>query len=129
MGQNGGPPGDLFVVLSVRQHPVFIRLGNDLQVEIPVPLTQAFRGAEIHVPVLNGTVRMKMPPRTPPGKVFVLKGLGMPVLQKKGKGDLRVKIRVEAPGHRRKQDREMLEELARQSKMGKTGMETASFTR
>jgi molecular chaperone DnaJ len=129
MGQNGGPPGDLFVVLSVRQHPIFVRLGNDLQVEIPVPLIQAFRGAEIHVPVLNGTVRMKMPPRTPPGKVFILKGLGMPVFQKKGRGDLRVKIRVEASGHRRKEDREMLEELARQSKMGKTGLETASFTR
>lgn len=128
-GQNGGPPGDLFVVLSVLQHPVFVRLGNDLQCEIPVPLIQAFRGAEIHVPVLNGTVRMKMPPKTPSGKVFILKGLGMPVFREKGKGNLRVKIRVEAPGRRGKQDREMLEELARQSKMGKTGLETASFTR
>lgn len=72
---------------------------------------------------------MKMPPRTPTGKVFILKGFGMPVFQKKGKGDLRVKIRVESPGHLKKQDREMLEELARQSKMGKTGLETAPFTR
>jgi molecular chaperone DnaJ len=129
MGQNGGPPGDLFVVLSVLQHPVFARMGNDLQCEIPIPLIQAFRGGEIQVPVLNGTVRMKVPPKTPSGKVFILKGLGMPAFQEKGKGNLRVKIRVEAPGHAGKQEREMLEELARQGKMGKTGQEKGSFTR
>jgi molecular chaperone DnaJ len=129
MGQDGGPPGDLFVVLSVLQHPVFVRLGNDLQCEISVPLIQAFRGAEIQVPVLSGTIRMKMPPKTPSGKVFILKGLGMPVFPKKGKGNLRVKIRVEAPGRAGKQEREMLEELAHQSKMGKTGSGKASFTR
>lgn len=129
MGQNGGAPGDLFIVLSVLQHPVFSRLGNDLQCEIPLSLIQAYRGADIEVPVLDGTVRMKVPPKTPSGKVFILKGLGMPVFQKKGKGDLRVKTRVEAAGRRGKQDREMMEELARQSKMAKTGRETASFTR
>jgi len=128
-GQNGGPPGDLFVVLSVLPHPVFARLGNDLQCEIPIPLIQAYRGGEIQVPVLNGTVRMKVPPKTPPGKVFVLKGFGMPVFQEKGKGNLRVKIRVEAPGRPGKQEREMLEELARQNKREKAGPGKATSPR
>ncbi|NWF55173.1 MAG: J domain-containing protein [Syntrophaceae bacterium] len=127
MGRNGGPPGDLFVVLSVLQHPVFERVGNDLQCEIPVSLAQAFRGAEIQVPVLNGSVRMKVPPKTPPGKVFILKGLGMPFLQKKGKGNLRVKIRVEAPGRPGKEEREMQEDLARQGKT-RPGSEPATFS-
>jgi len=129
MGQNGGPPGDLFIVLTVLQHPVFVRMGNDLQCEISVPLIQAFRGAEIQVPVLGGTVRMKMPPKTPSGKVFSLKGFGMPVFQEKGKGNLRVKIRVETPVRPGKQEREMMEELARHSKMEKTAPGKAPFTR
>ena len=129
MGQNGGPPGDLFVVLSVLQHPVFVRLGNDLQCEVSVPLIQAFRGGEIQVPTLRGTVRMKMPPKTPSGEIFTLKGLGMPLFQKKGKGNLRLKIRVEAPVHPTKQELEMMGELGRQNKMGKTAPGKASFLR
>jgi len=72
---------------------------------------------------------MKVPPKTPPGKVFVLKGFGMPVFQEKGKGNLRVKIRVEAPARPGKQEREMLEELARQNRTEKAGPGKASFTR
>ena len=86
-GQNGGPAGDLFVVLSVLQHPVFTRFGERSPCEIPIPLIQAFRGGEIQVPVLNGTVRMKVPPKTPPGQGFRPERAGDAGLARKGKGE------------------------------------------
>jgi len=117
-GRHGGHPGDLYVVISVKKHPVFTREGNDLFCEVPVTFLQALMGAEIEVPTLEGKARMKMPPGTPAGKIFTLKGQGMPVLQAVGRGDLRVNLRVEIPSRLSKRQRGLLDEFARLSQEG-----------
>lgn len=129
MGRKGGPAGDLYVVLSIRKHPVFARSGNDLACEVPVSLSLAFKGTEVEAPTLEGPVRIKIPAQTPPGKIFVLKGMGMPVLEGRGRGDLRVKIRVEVPRRPGKMEQEMMEELSRRGKKGKMAQKDASFHR
>ncbi len=94
-GRRGGKPGDLHVVLRVEAHPMFVREGSDLLVEVPVPMTDATLGTELEVPTLDGVVRMRIPPSTQTGKVFRLKGRGLP--GPSGTGDLRVRISVEVP--------------------------------
>jgi molecular chaperone DnaJ len=127
MGTGGAPPGDLYIVISVKNHPVFHRAGNDLFCEVPVTLDQAIRGADLVVSTLHGKVRMRVPARTPSEKVLTLKGLGMPILERKGRGDLKVRIRVEIPRRPSKKDRQVLEEFYRLSKEGKDSEEEASF--
>ena len=127
MGRNGGAAGDLYIVIAVRKHLFLTRVGNDLHCEVPISLAQALQGAELEIPSLNGKVRMRVPAGTPPEKVFMLKGLGMPILQRNRRGDLKVKIRVEIAGRFSKGDREILEELNRGNKKGKNGEEEASF--
>ena len=119
MGWHGGSPGDLYVVISVKKHPVFTREGKDLLCEIPVTFLQALMGAEIEVPTLEGKAWMKMPPRTPAGKIFTLKGRGMPVLRGEGRGDLKVTLRVEIPSRLSKRQREQLDEFNRLSQEGR----------
>ena len=119
MGWHGGSPGDLYVVISVKKHPVFTREGKDLLCEIPVTFLQALMGAEIEVPTLEGKAWMKMPPRTPAGKIFTLKGRGMPVLRGAGRGDLKVTLRVEIPSRLSKRQREQLDEFNRLSQEGR----------
>lgn len=97
MGSNGGPPGDLYVVVSMKSHPFFTRLGNDILCEVQIPFSQAMRGVEIEVPMLKGKARMKVPAGVASGKVFTLKNQGMPILQGSGRGDQKVKIRVGIP--------------------------------
>jgi molecular chaperone DnaJ len=127
VGRNRGPAGDFYIIISVRKHPLFSRAGNDLYCEVPIPLAQAFQGAELEVPTLNGKVRMRVPAKTPSEKVFTLKGLGMPILHQNGRGDLKVKIRIEASSRLSKRDREILAEINRVNKKGKTGEEGSSF--
>ena len=111
MGMHGGPSGDLYVVISVSKHPIFARVGNDLLCEVPVTFLQALMGAEIEVPTLEGKARIKVPPRTPAGKIFTLKGQGMPILQGVGRGDQKVTLRVEVPSRLSKRQRELLHEF------------------
>jgi molecular chaperone DnaJ len=118
MGRHGGPPGDLYVVISVKKHSIFTRVGNDILCEVPVTFTQALMGAEIEVPTLEGKVRVKVPPGTPAGKVFRLKGRGIPVLHGMGQGDQKVTLRVEVPRHLSKRQRELLDEFNRLSREG-----------
>lgn len=113
MGLHGGPPGDLYVVISVKRHPTFTRVGNDLSCEVPVTFLEALMGAEIEVPTLEGKARVKVPPRTPVGKIFTLKGQGMPILRGAGRGDLKVALRVEIPSRLSKRQRELLDEFNR----------------
>ena len=115
MGRNGGPPGDFYVVVSVKKHSFFTRMGNDLLCEIPVTFLQALMGAEIEVPTLEGKVRLKVPAGTPGGKVFTLKGRGMPVLNGGNRGDQKVTLRVEVPSKLSKRQRELLDEFNRLS--------------
>ncbi len=110
-GLRGGHPGDLYVVLHVRQHPYFERRGGDLYMTIPVSVTQAALGAEIAVPTLDGTQKLRIPEGTQPGAVFRLRGKGMPSLNGHGRGDLYVGVEVVVPTRLRGEQRRLLEML------------------
>jgi len=118
-GVAGGEPGDLYVVMSVREHPLFERDGTDLQIEVPMPFTQAALGAEIEVPTLDGTVQLQIPEGTQSGRVLRLRGKGLPPLQPRMdaeqlarmRGDLYVRVFVEVPTKLHARQRELLEEL------------------
>ncbi len=122
-GIAGGPPGDLYVVMRLREHPLFERDGTDLQIEVPIPFVQAALGAEIEVPTLDGRVQIQIPEGTQSGRVLRLRGKGLPPLQprldpeqlKKMRGDLYVKVFVEVPTKLNSRQRELLEEFAKQS--------------
>ncbi|HOJ60101.1 MAG TPA: molecular chaperone DnaJ [bacterium] len=111
-GYHGGPPGDLYIVLSVQEHPVFQRDGDDVICEVPISFPQAALGAEIKVPTLSGTVNMKLPAGTQTGKLFRLSGKGMPSLRGYGYGDQLVRVVVETPTRLTPRQRELLEEFA-----------------
>jgi molecular chaperone DnaJ len=110
-GAFGGPAGDLYVVLHVKEHAFFAREGNDLHCVIPISFTQAALGTEIRVPTLEGDQALKIPEGTQSGTTFRLKNKGVPVLNSRGKGDLFVEIRVQTPGKLNKRQRELLQEL------------------
>ena len=96
-GSRGGPPGDLFVVLHVREHELFARDGLDVHCEIPIPFHIAALGGEIQVPTLRGDVPLKIPAGTQPGKTFVLRGLGLPDVRGHATGDHHVAVTIEVP--------------------------------
>lgn len=112
-GTNGGPPGDLYVDITVRDHPIFQRLDNDIYVEVPISITQAALGAEIEAPTLKGMVKMKIPEGSQSGQIFRLKGKGVPRLRGSGVGDQQVRILVETPTKLSARQRGLLEEFAR----------------
>lgn len=112
-GTRGGSNGDLYVLINVREHPIFSREGNDVVCETPISFTQAALGAEIEIPTLDGKVSLKIPEGTQSGKIFRLRGKGIPVLQGYGRGDQLVVVRVETPTNLNRQQRELLEEFAR----------------
>jgi molecular chaperone DnaJ len=111
-GFRGGPPGDLYVFLSVQHHEVFTRDGDDLVCEIPVSFVQAALGAEIEVPTLEGSATIKIPAGTQPGTLLRLKGRGVKNLQGYGQGDLRVRVQVEVPAHLNSAQKAKLSEFA-----------------
>jgi molecular chaperone DnaJ len=113
-GRNGGPPGDLFVNVSVGRHPLFGRKGRDLTIAVPVTFAEAALGAQITVPTLNGSVTLKVPPGTRSGKTFRVKGKGVP--QSKGAGDLLVTIEVAVPQKLSDAERQAVEALAEATK-------------
>jgi molecular chaperone DnaJ len=110
-GPFGGPAGDLYVVLHVKEHPFFIREGNDLHCVVPISVAQAAMGAEIRVPTLEGEHMLKVPDGTQPGTSFRVRGKGVPVLNGHGKGDLYVEVRVQIPTKLSKRQKELLQEL------------------
>jgi molecular chaperone DnaJ len=112
-GYNGGPAGDLYVVLHVREHPLFRREGNDVVCEVPIGFTQAALGAEIDVPTVKGKVKMKIPAGTQSDSVFRIKGKGAPDVRGYGKGDALVRVVVETPKKLTAKQRALLEEFAR----------------
>ena len=111
VGQFGGPAGDLYIVLHVKEHPFFAREGNDLHCVVPISVTQAAMGAEIRVPTMDGEHALKVPDGTQPGAVFRIRHKGVPVLNGHGKGDLYVEVRVQVPTRLNKRQRELLQEL------------------
>lgn len=112
-GLGGGQNGDLYLITKIRPHKLYERKGADLYVSLPVPLTDSVLGGEIEVPTLNGKVMLKIPPETANGKVFRLKGKGMPLLGSLDtKGDLFVEINVVLPQRLSVKERELFKELA-----------------
>ena len=96
-GLNGGPPGDLYISIRVRPHPLFEREGDSLRIEMPITVREAMQGAEVSVPTLEGTVQLKIPPGTKSGQVLRLKGKGVRNLKTKVAGNMYVKVRVQVP--------------------------------
>lgn len=111
-GLRGGPAGDLYVVLHVKQHEIFQRDGDDLACEVPISFAQAALGSEVEVPTLTGKAAIRIPAGTQPGTVFRLKGKGVKNLQGYGHGDLLVAVAVEVPSHLNSSQRAKLEEFA-----------------
>jgi molecular chaperone DnaJ len=112
VGPNGGPAGDLYVVLEVKPHAFFEREGKDLHCSIPISFSQAAMGAEIVIPTLDGGEhKLKIQEGTQSGATFRVRGKGVPALQSSGKGDMYVKVRVETPRKLTKRQRELMSEL------------------
>jgi molecular chaperone DnaJ len=110
-GGNGGPSGDLYVVLDVKEHAFFERRGADLYCTIPVSIAQATLGAELPVPGLIGEERLKIPEGTQSGAVFRIKGHGLPDPRGGGKGDLYYHVRVLTPSKLSREQRKLMEQL------------------
>ena len=109
----GGPPGHLFVVVHVKDHEFFRRDGVNLFCEIPVHFTMVALGGEIQVPTLDGHEKVKIPEGTQTGTTLRLKGKGMPDVNGRGKGDLFATVQVETPRKLNKEQRQLLEQLAK----------------
>ena len=110
-GGNGGPPGDLYVVLKVKEHAFFERRESDLHCTIPINVGQAALGAEIEVPTLEENYRLKIPEGTQNGAQFRLRHKGVPVVNGSGRGDLYVHIDVRIPSKLSREQRRLLEQL------------------
>src|SRR5262250_3170579 len=110
-GPNGGPAGDLYVVLEVKEHSFFERRGADLYCTIPLSITQAALGTELQVPGLNGEERLKIPEGTQSGAVFRIKGKGLADPHGGGRGDLYYHVRVLTPTKLTREQRKIMEQL------------------
>ena len=110
-GANGGPSGDLYVVLDVKEHPFFERRGADLYCTIPVSIAQAALGVDLPVPGLNAEERLKIPEGTQSGAVFRIRGHGLPDPRGGGKGDLYYHVRVLTPSKMTREQRKIMEQL------------------
>ena len=110
--EEGGPPGDLRVIISVREHPLFVRSGETILIEVPITPSNAILGIQIDVPSLDGKVKLKVPPGTQSGRIFSFKGRGAPKLPDGGRGDLQVRIVIETPVELTKEQKQLYKELA-----------------
>jgi molecular chaperone DnaJ len=114
-GISGGPPGDLYVAISIKPHEFFQRDGPDIHCQVPVTMVQAALGAEIEVPTLEGKVTVTVPDGTQSGKVLRLRGKGLPTLRSSSPGDQLLHLFVETPTRLSKNQRELLEKFAEES--------------
>ena len=110
-GPDGGPAGDLYVQVSVREHPIFERDGKHLYCEVPISFVDAALGGELEVPTLEGRVKLKIPPETQTGKLFRLRDKGVSPVRGGGPGDLLCRTVVETPVNLTKRQKELLKEL------------------
>ena len=115
-GENGGPSGDLYVQISVREHPIFKRDGSDLYCEVPIGFTTAALGGELDVPTLNGKVKLKVPEESQTGKLFRLRGKGVKSVRGSQTGDLLCRIVVETPVNLTGKQKELLREFDNSTK-------------
>jgi molecular chaperone DnaJ len=110
-GVNGGPPGDLYVVMHLREHSVFQRDADDLHCEMPVSFTMAALGGEIDIPTLDGHAKIRVPPETQTGQVFRLRGKGIKGVRSSYPGDLLCQVAIETPVKLTDRQKELLREL------------------
>lgn len=110
-GIEGGPSGDLYVILRVKPHPIFKREGDTVICEIPITFSQAALGGEVKVPTIDGKVKMKIPSGTQTNKIFRLKGKGIPRINSYGRGDQWVRVVVETPINLTREQKEYLEKF------------------
>ncbi|MBM4125424.1 MAG: molecular chaperone DnaJ [Nitrospira sp.] len=116
-GENNGPPGDLYVAVSVKPHPVFTRKGNDIVCDVPVSFITAALGGKVEIPTLKGNTIIKVPAGTQHDKALRLKGLGAPSLKGQDTGDQVMKIKIQIPTKLTAKQKELLSEFAKESGM------------
>lgn len=129
-GLRGGPPGDLYIFLSVKPHEFFQRDGADLYCKVPISMTTAALGGQFEVTTLDGTqTRVKVPEGTQNGRQFRLKGKGMPILRQPQIGDLYIQTAVETPQSLTRRQRELLEEFEKLSSTENSPQSSGFFSR
>jgi molecular chaperone DnaJ len=111
-GRRGGPAGDLHVIMRVRPHPFYRQEGDLLVCEVPITMGEAALGAEIEIPLLDATVRMKIPAATQSGAVFRVRGKGLPRAAGAERGDAHVKVLVETPANLSDEAKALIDELS-----------------
>ena len=111
-GIRGGPPGDLYVVIHIKEHKLFQRDGDNLYCEVPIPFSLAALGGEVDVPTLEGKSHLKVPPGTQSGQMFKLRGKGIANINGRDRGDLLTRLIVEVPSRLNAEQRRKLEEFA-----------------
>jgi molecular chaperone DnaJ len=117
-GEAGGPPGDLYVQVHVKEHPIFKREENHLFCEVPIGFVTAALGGELEVPTLDGRVNLKIPPETQSGRMFRMRGKGVKPVRGGPTGDLICKVTVETPVKLNKRQKELLREFASEVEEG-----------
>ncbi len=128
-GVNGGPPGDLYVAISIKPHSVFTRKGNDVVVDLPLDMITATIGGKVNVPTLKGKTSIKIPEGTQHDQVLRLKGLGVPVFKSRTTGDQLVRIKITIPTRLSAKQRELLTAFAKESGTSSDGQEDGLFNK
>ena len=126
-GSNNGPNGDLYIEVSVAEHPYFRRYENDIHLDMKINIAQAALGAEIEVPTVDGKEKLRIPAGTQPGKIITMKGKGVPALRGGTRGDQKVIIDVVTPTNLTDEQRGLLEKLAVSLGTETTAASKASF--
>ena len=126
---HGAPPGDLYVHVAIRPHPMFQRDGANIFMRVPLRMTQAALGGDIEVPAIDGSkAKVKIPPGTQTGEQFRLRGKGFSVLRSAARGDMYIQVSVETPQHLTRRQRELLEEFEAEAQgHGKGSPESEGF--
>ena len=114
-GLNGGPPGDLYVAVTVQPHKLFTRKGNDILIDLPINIVTAILGGKVEVPTLKGSTALKIPEGIQPDQVLRLKGLGAPSIRGSQAGDQLVRVKVQIPTKLSGRQRELLAAFAKES--------------
>jgi len=115
-GQNGGPPGDLYIIAKVAPHPYFKRKGSDVLLDVPITFVEASLGANIEIPTVDGNVSLKIPAGTQDGQTFRLRDKGAPKLKGCGRGDMLVTVRIDVPKNLAANEKELLIRFANSRK-------------
>ena len=111
-GLRGGPFGDLYVQIHIKEHPIFEREGNDLYCEVPIDFATSALGGSIEVPTLDGKLKINIPSGTQTAKLFRLRGKGMPAMRYSGSGDLLCQVKVETPVNLNSKQKKLLKEFS-----------------